>query len=177
MKRVLVIDSEHSHSTQVRRRLEADGRVLVECNAGKEALEFFRSGTDVVILAQPVSELDVDFWRDLRALTPVPSVVVVPSSVGGPFEAASLDGLREGGVYVTSPQKAPESGTYELPPKGINFYDLERNLLSQALAHCHGNQTRAGMLLGLSRDQIRYRMAKFGLTSTGFQSGSSSEAA
>jgi DNA-binding NtrC family response regulator len=177
MKRVLVIDSENSHSVQARRRLEADGYAAIECNTGNEALEFFRSGTDVVILSQQVSELDVEFWRELRGLSPVPSVVVVPKTAAGPFEGTTLDDLREGGVYVTSPNKASDNRGYELPPKGINFYDLERNLLCQALTHCHGNQTRAGMLLGLSRDQIRYRMAKFGLTSTGFQSGSSPAAA
>ena len=29
-----------------------------------------------------------------------------------------------------------------------------------------GNQTKAGTLLGLNRDQIRYRIEKFGLTTT-----------
>jgi len=37
-------------------------------------------------------------------------------------------------------------------------------LLIQALRRCSGNQTRAGSLLGLNRDQIRYRIEKFGLT-------------
>ena len=34
----------------------------------------------------------------------------------------------------------------------------------QALRRSGGNQTRAGALLGLNRDQIRYRIEKFGLT-------------
>ena len=33
----------------------------------------------------------------------------------------------------------------------------------QALERTGGNQTRAAALLGLHRDQIRYRVAKFGL--------------
>ena len=36
----------------------------------------------------------------------------------------------------------------------------------QALRRCGGNQTRAGALLGLNRDQIRYRIEKFGLSLT-----------
>ena len=40
---------------------------------------------------------------------------------------------------------------------------LERSLLVQALRRSNGNQTRAGALLGLNRDQIRYRIEKFGL--------------
>jgi DNA-binding protein Fis len=38
--------------------------------------------------------------------------------------------------------------------------------VSQALKRCGGNQTRAGALLGLNRDQIRYRIEKFALSPT-----------
>ena len=40
---------------------------------------------------------------------------------------------------------------------------LERSLVIQALRRSGGSQTRAGSLLGLNRDQIRYRIEKFGL--------------
>jgi transcriptional regulator with GAF, ATPase, and Fis domain len=33
----------------------------------------------------------------------------------------------------------------------------------QALDRCGGNQTHAGQLLGINRDQVRYRIEKFGL--------------
>jgi len=33
----------------------------------------------------------------------------------------------------------------------------------EALARTRGNRTRAARLLGLNRDQIRYRIEKFGL--------------
>lgn len=52
---------------------------------------------------------------------------------------------------------------YQLPSKGIVFRDFERSILSQALAHAKGNQSRAASLLRISRDQLRYRMLKFGL--------------
>jgi DNA-binding NtrC family response regulator len=52
---------------------------------------------------------------------------------------------------------------YRLPSQGIDFRELEREVLSQALRLACGNQTRAASLLGLTRDQIRYRMAKFGM--------------
>jgi DNA-binding NtrC family response regulator len=52
---------------------------------------------------------------------------------------------------------------FELPPAGVNLDDLERDLVVQALARAGGNQTRAATLLGLNRDQIRYRIEKFGL--------------
>ncbi len=55
------------------------------------------------------------------------------------------------------------SNDFELPATGVDLEKLERSLLVQALRRSNGNQTRAGMLLGLNRDQIRYRIEKFGL--------------
>jgi DNA-binding protein Fis len=44
--------------------------------------------------------------------------------------------------------------------------------VTQALERSGGNQTRAAALLGLNRDQIRYRVEKFGLTkSAGHEAG------
>jgi two-component system, NtrC family, response regulator AtoC len=55
---------------------------------------------------------------------------------------------------------------FELPAAGVDLEKLERSLVIQALRRCGGNQTRAGSLLGLNRDQIRYRIEKFALTLT-----------
>lgn len=41
--------------------------------------------------------------------------------------------------------------------------ELERQLLMQALERTAGNQSRAAELLGLNRDQVRYRIEKFHL--------------
>jgi DNA-binding protein Fis len=45
----------------------------------------------------------------------------------------------------------------------VNLEDVERQLLVQALERARGNQTHAGQLLGINRDQVRYRIEKFGL--------------
>ena len=50
-----------------------------------------------------------------------------------------------------------------LPPEGVHLEEVERQLLVQALERCGGNQTHAGELLGINRDQVRYRIEKFGL--------------
>ncbi len=55
------------------------------------------------------------------------------------------------------------NGSFELPAHGVNLEQLERSLVVQALERSGGNQTRAATLLGLNRDQIRYRIEKFGL--------------
>jgi transcriptional regulator with GAF, ATPase, and Fis domain len=51
----------------------------------------------------------------------------------------------------------------DLPATGIDLEQLERSLVIQALERSHWNQTRAAALLGLNRDQIRYRIEKFKL--------------
>ena len=51
----------------------------------------------------------------------------------------------------------------ELPASGIDLEQLERSLVVQALERSGWNQTRAATLLGLNRDQIRYRIDKFKL--------------
>jgi DNA-binding NtrC family response regulator len=52
----------------------------------------------------------------------------------------------------------------ELPATGIDLEELERSFVVQALRRSGGNQTKAAALLGLNRDQIRYRIEKFGLS-------------
>ncbi|OFW05233.1 MAG: Fis family transcriptional regulator [Acidobacteria bacterium RIFCSPLOWO2_02_FULL_68_18] len=54
---------------------------------------------------------------------------------------------------------------FVLPPEGVNLEELERQLLVQALDRAGGNQTQAAHLLGINRDQVRYRIEKFGLQS------------
>ena len=76
--------------------------------------------------------------------------------------------LTEGDVLEPSlfPVLTPraDSPDLALPAAGVNLEELERNLVVQALHRTAGNQTRAAALLGLNRDQIRYRIEKFGLS-------------
>jgi DNA-binding NtrC family response regulator len=51
----------------------------------------------------------------------------------------------------------------ELPVGGLDLDKLERSLVLQALERTGWNQTKAATLLGLNRDQIRYRIEKFEL--------------
>jgi transcriptional regulator with PAS, ATPase and Fis domain len=61
-----------------------------------------------------------------------------------------------GGVTNITPK-------FQLPPEGVNLDEVERQLVVQALARSGGNQTQAGQLLGINRDQVRYRIEKFAL--------------
>jgi DNA-binding NtrC family response regulator len=55
------------------------------------------------------------------------------------------------------------SESVDLPAEGIDLEQLERSLVVQALQRSGWNQTRAATMLGLNRDQIRYRIEKFKL--------------
>jgi two-component system response regulator AtoC len=66
--------------------------------------------------------------------------------------------------FATLTTTAGSGEDFELPAKGVELDALERSLVIQALKRAGGNQTRAASLLGLNRDQIRYRIEKFGLT-------------
>jgi transcriptional regulator with PAS, ATPase and Fis domain len=50
-----------------------------------------------------------------------------------------------------------------LPPQGCTLADAEASLLRQALERCRNNLTHTGKLLGISRDQVRYKMEKYGM--------------
>jgi DNA-binding NtrC family response regulator len=57
----------------------------------------------------------------------------------------------------------PGAAGWALPPAGLKVEDLIDDLVRQALQRASGNQSAAARLLGLSRDQVRYRMQKLGL--------------
>ena len=64
-------------------------------------------------------------------------------------------------VAAASPAKLTEQ--VDLPAAGIDLEQLERSLVVQALERSGWNQTKAAGMLGLNRDQIRYRVEKFKL--------------
>ena len=49
---------------------------------------------------------------------------------------------------------------FRLPSDGVSLEDVEMSLVRQAIDRSGGNQTKAAELLGISRDQLRYRLKK-----------------
>jgi DNA-binding NtrC family response regulator len=49
---------------------------------------------------------------------------------------------------------------FVLPNQGISLDEAELSFVSQAIERSGGNQTKAAELLGISRDQLRYRLKK-----------------
>src|SRR4026209_531271 len=54
-------------------------------------------------------------------------------------------------------------GAFKLPAEGINFEDVERNLITQAMDQTDYNITKAAKLLGLTFTTLQYRLEKFGI--------------
>jgi DNA-binding protein Fis len=50
-----------------------------------------------------------------------------------------------------------------MPPGVVPLEQLEREMVARAMSASADNQTRAAELLGITRDQLRYRLKKFGL--------------
>ena len=48
-------------------------------------------------------------------------------------------------------------------PSDVTLEEAERNMLVKALDKANGNQTRAAVLLGISRDTLRYKIKKYSL--------------
>ena len=76
---------------------------------------------------------------------------------------AESNELNETHFPVLSAAAGELSTGIGLPAGGINLEALERSLVVQALERARWNQTKAAALLGLNRDQIRYRIEKFEL--------------
>ena len=56
---------------------------------------------------------------------------------------------------------------FQLPPEGVNFEDVERSLIMQAMERTDNNITKSAKLLGLTFRTLQYRLEKFGIKRDG----------
>ena len=63
-------------------------------------------------------------------------------------------------VQSPGPLVAPPAWPFRLPAEGVELEAVEMSLVEQAMQRSGGNQTRAAEMLGISRDQLRYRLKK-----------------
>jgi two-component system, NtrC family, response regulator AtoC len=132
---------------------------------------------DVPLLAEYfIDVFNAEFRK--RVLGAGPSAYQVLQRYGWPGNVRELRNVVERAMLLSDGERleardfaslstaAGSGDEIELPPNGVDLEQLERSLVIQALRRAGGNQTRAAGLLGLNRDQIRYRIDKFGLTTT-----------
>jgi transcriptional regulator with PAS, ATPase and Fis domain len=71
------------------------------------------------------------------------------------------DGILPFRFQQSTAGPAPAATTsFVLPNEGISLDEAELSFVRQAIERSGGNQTRAAQLLGISRDQLRYRLKK-----------------
>jgi two-component system, NtrC family, response regulator AtoC len=137
---------------------------------------------DVVLLAQHyVNLFSREFKKPVRSLSAAAEQALLAYSWPGNVrelrnmvERAVLlaeDAVLEPGDFESlgAPTAPPSTasvpsdvGSIQLPAEGLHLDEVEKRLIELALERTRGNQTRAAALLGLHRDQIRYRMEKYG---------------
>ncbi len=66
-------------------------------------------------------------------------------------------------LEVRQESSSAAEGAFKLPPEGINFEDVERDLIIQAMEQTDYNITKAAKLLGLTFRTLQYRLEKFGI--------------
>ncbi len=76
---------------------------------------------------------------------------------------ADGDKLTTDDFLMVAPPNPSKERLLALPATGLDLDSLERDLVEQAIERTRGNQTHAAQLLGLSRDQMRYRLEKLGI--------------
>ena len=140
-------------------------------------------GRDIILLAEHyIRVFSQEFRRPVRHLSPAAEQALLAYS--WPGNVRELRNLVERAVFLAESEclepadfesmhtihraeGASAGGDIALPEQGLNIEDVERRLVTLALERTRGNQTRAAALLGLHRDQIRYRIEKFGLKPDG----------
>lgn len=136
-----------------------------------------RTGDIPLLLNYYIDSFNREFRKNVRGVSA--SALKLLESYGWPGNVRELRNAVERALLLTdhdmlapddfamfaAPQRISQD--FRLPPAGVHLEQLERDLVQQALERAGGNQTRAAGLLGLNRDQIRYRIEKFGLTKSG----------
>lgn len=159
-----------------------DVRVFERASDARDALA--QESAQLVLLDVKLPDADgLELLCELRGRWPDIPIVMLTGSVGiesvvravragavdyvpKPVDLLHLEqtiarALRAAAAAPARAQGSAECGpTFVLPPEGVDLAALEQSLVRQALERTHGNRTRAGRLLGINRDQVRYRLAK-----------------
>lgn len=81
-------------------------------------------------------------------------------------DTVTLDDLPPEMTHGSSLASA-SNDLFKLPPEGVNFEDVERSLIMQAMERTDNNITKSARLLGLTFRTLQYRLEKFGIKRDG----------
>ena len=78
-------------------------------------------------------------------------------------DTITLDDLPPEMSAGSRPAEIGGDSNFKLPPEGVNFEDVERSLIEQAMERTDGNITKSAKLLGLTFRTLQYRLEKYGI--------------
>jgi DNA-binding NtrC family response regulator len=129
-----------------------------------------------VLLRFFIDAFNSEFKKKIKGVSPAAETLL--RNYGWPGNVREMRNVVERAMLLAEGQRlevqdfgvlnagATSGDPFDLPAAGVDLEALERSLVAQALRRAGGNQTKAAALLGLNRDQIRYRIEKFGLSVT-----------
>jgi two-component system response regulator AtoC len=172
--RIVAATNRNLEEEVARHRFRAD--LFFRLNVVPIELPTLRSRPDDIplLVAYFIDAFNTEFRKRVQGATP--AAIALLRGYGWPGNVRELRNVIERAMLLSDRERldardftlsatATEgSDEFDLPAVGVDLEQLERSLVVQALKRSGGNQTRAGTFLGLNRDQIRYRIEKFGLT-------------
>jgi len=67
-------------------------------------------------------------------------------------------------IHVDSQRSKPADFSSSFLPEGMTLEQWEDEMIREALRRAHGNKSQAARMLGLSRNALRYRLSKIGIS-------------
>ncbi len=136
--------------------------LLVERFIGRYSEEFHKEVTGIDPAALAVMQA-YDWPGNVREMRNLIERAMLLST-GGRLTLDSLPmELMIPAVVATDEEGGETQPLVLLGPQGVDLRQVERLLVEQAMELAVGNQSRAAQLLRISRDQLRYRLQKYGL--------------
>jgi DNA-binding NtrC family response regulator len=171
--RVIAATNRHLESEVAAHRFRSD--LFFRLNVLPVEMPSLRSRPeDIPLLVEYfIDAFNTEFRKRVQGATPAAHALL--QRYGWPGNVRELRNVIERAMLLSDSERldardfsvaanAVSAGDdFELPATGVDLEQLERSLVIQALKRSGGNQTKAGTFLGLNRDQIRYRIEKFGL--------------
>jgi two-component system response regulator AtoC len=144
-------------------------------------------GTDVILIAEHfIRHFNREFSKNIGSITPDAQQLLLSYDWPGNIRElrnaveravliGSSDEIRPQDLAIKARLKplaaAPASDMaapttlfdIKIPPHGVNFEEVERQLIRLAMRHCNNNASAAARFLRMTRETLRYRLKKFGI--------------
>jgi DNA-binding NtrC family response regulator len=98
--------------------------------------------------------------RELRNVIERVLILEEGDTVTNKYLPSNVAGVQKKGPASNGMMPADADDLFRLPPAGVLIEEIELSLVRQAMTQSGGVQKSAAKLLGLSRDQLRYRLKK-----------------